>query len=234
MATIKQIEANRRNSQKATGPTSDHGKEAVRFNALKSGIDAASIIIPGEDPDQFRTLAEEFTDCWQPGNAAERELVDHLLEDSWRLRRLRAAESQMWTRSIEGRRTVPRHNPRTEFGDAYGGNDECLARLYRQVAVIKRTNHQTTLDLQRLQAARKAEEAAALEAELAAQPEPSEPLAECPRPQTKVTEQSQFEPAESPAAYTGGPNFPPRFPQGADAVPPQEQRGHAYWKKLLS
>src|SRR6185503_6109673 len=112
-----------------TGPTSDHGKAAVRFNALKSGIDAASIIIPGEDPDHFRTLAEEFTDCWQPANAAERELVDHLLEDSWRLRRLRAAETQIWTRSIEGRRTVRRHNPRTEFGDAYGGNDECLARL---------------------------------------------------------------------------------------------------------
>ena len=216
MATIKQIEANRRNSQRSTGPTSDHGKEAVRFNALKSGIDAASIIIPGEDPDQFRTLAEEFTDCWQPANAAERELVDHLLEDSWRLRRLRAAESQIWTRSIEGRRTVRRHNPRTEFGDAYGGNDECLARLYRQVAGIKRTNHQTTLDLQRLQAARKAEEAAALEAELAAQPEAPQPLAECPRPQSNVTEQSQFQPADSPAA------------------PPRELRDRAYWKKFIA
>jgi len=234
MATIKQIEANRRNSQKSTGPTSDLGKEAVRFNALKSGIDAASIIIPGEDPDQFRTLAEEFTDCWQPANAAERELVDHLLEDSWRLRRLRTAESQMWTRSIEGRRTVRRHNPRTEFGDAYEGHCDTFGRLQRLVASIKRTHHQTTLDLQRLQAARKAEEAAALEAELAAQPEPPEPLAECPRPQRPVTEQSQFEPAEPPAAYTDGPNFPPRFPQGPDSVPPQEQRGHAYWKKLLS
>jgi hypothetical protein len=234
MATIKQIEANRRNSQKSTGPTSDHGKEAVRFNALKSGIDAASIIIPGEDPDQFRTLAEEFTDCWQPANAAERELVDHLLEDSWRLRRLRAAETQIWTASIEYRRTTRSHKPGTELGKTYGGNDECLARLYRQVAGIKRTNHQTTLDLQRLQTARKGEEAAALEADLAAQPEPPQPLAEFPRPQEPVTEQSQFEPAEPPAAYTDGPNFPPRFPQGPDAVPPQEQRGHAYWKKLLS
>jgi hypothetical protein len=219
MATIKQIEANRRNSQKSTGPTSDLGKAAVHFNALKSGIDAASIIIPGEDPDQFRTLAEEFTDCWQPANAAERELVDHLLEDSWRLRRLRAAEAQIWTASIEYRRTCRSYKPGTELGKTYGGNDECLARLYRQVAGIKRTNHQTTLDLQRLQAARKADEAAE-------QPVPLEPLAECPRPQEPVTEQSQFQPAESPAEYTDGPNFPPRFP-------PQEQQGHAYWKKLL-
>ena len=97
MATIAQIEANRKNAQKSTGPTSDSGKEAVRFNALKSGIDAASIIIPGEDPDQFSKLAAGFTDSWQPANAAECELVDHLIEDSWRLRRLRAAESQMWT-----------------------------------------------------------------------------------------------------------------------------------------
>jgi hypothetical protein len=220
MATIKQIEANRRNSQKSTGPTSDPGKAAVRFNALKSGIDAASILIPGENPDQFRTLAEEFTDTWQPADASERELVDHLLEDSWRLRRLRAAESQMWTRSIEGRRTVRRHNPRTEFGDAYAGHCDTFGRLQRLVASIKRTNHQTTLDLQRLQAARKADEAAALEAELATQPEPPEPLAECPRPQTPVTEQSQFSPAEAPAE--------------SPSAPPRELRDRAYWKKFIS
>jgi hypothetical protein len=220
MATIAQIEANRINAQKSTGPTSDPGKEAVRFNALKTGIDAASIIIPGEDPDNFLKLAEGFTDSWQPANAAESELVDHLIEDSWRLRRLRAAETQMWTRSIEGRRTVRRHNPRTEFGDAYEGHCNTFGRLQCQMASIKRTNHQTTLDLQRLQAARKAAEAAeaaqaAAELE-AAQPVPPEPLPECPRPQTPVTEQSQ----SSPAATA--------------SVPPREPRDSAYWKKFTA
>jgi hypothetical protein len=218
MATIAQIEANRKNAQKSTGPTSDSGKEAVRFNALKSGIDAASLIIPGEDPDQFSKLAEGFTDSWQPANAAESELVDHLIEDAWRLRRLRSAESQIWTRSIEGRRTVRRHNPRTEVGDAYSGNCDTFGRLQRQAASIKRTHHQTTLDLQRLQAARKAAEAAeaaalaraAAEAAAleAAQALPPEPLPECPRPQTPVTEQTQFSPAPAP-------------------------RDPAYWKKFL-
>ena len=237
MATIAQIEANRKNAQKSTGPTSDSGKEAVRFNALKSGIDAASIIIPGEDPDQFSKLAAGFTDSWQPANAAECELVDHLIEDSWRLRRLRAAESQIWIRSIEGRRTVRRHNPRTELGDAYAGNSDTFGRLQRQVASIKRTNHQTTLDLQRLQSARKAADAAEIAwaaTELEAQPLPPEPLPQCPRPQTPVTEQSQSDPDGSFETYTSGPNFPPRFPEGTAPVPPQEQRGHAYWKKLMS
>jgi hypothetical protein len=220
MATIAQIEANRKNAQKSTGPTSDPGKEAVRFNALKSGIDAASIIIPGEDPDQFSKLAGEFTDTWQPADASERELVDHLIEDAWRIRRLRAAETQVWAKSIEYKRTCRSHNPRTEVGAAYGGNDECLARLYRQVSSIKRTNHQTTLDLQRLQAARKAAEAAeaaqaAAELE-AAQPIPPQPLPECPRPQSPVTEQSQFP------------------PDGTDPVPPQPKRDAAYWRKFVA
>jgi hypothetical protein len=220
MATIAQIEANRRNSQKSTGPTSDTGKEAVRFNALKSGIDAASIIIPGEDPDQFSKLAEEFTDNWQPVNASERELVDHLIEDSWRIRRLRAAEAQIWTVSIEYRRTSRSYKPGKELGEAYGGNAECLARLYRQIAGIKRTNHQTTLDLQRLQSARKAAEAAALAqaaAELeAAQPVPPEPLPQCPRPQSLMTEQSQF----------------PLDPTAL--VPPQPKHDAAYWRKFVA
>jgi hypothetical protein len=223
MATIAQIEANRKNAQKSTGPTSDSGKEAVRFNALKSGIDAASIIIPGEDPDQFSKLAEGFTDSWQPANAAESELVDHLIEDSWRLRRLRTAETQLWTRSIEGRRTGRRHDPRTEVGDSYDGRCDTFSRLQRQMASIKRTNHQTTLDLQRLQSARKATEAAEL-AEAAqaaaalavAQAVPPEPLPECPRPQTPVTEQSQFLPAD-PAP-----------------VPPQPKRDSAYWRKFVA
>ena len=50
MSSRKQIEANRLNAQKSTGPRSVEGKAAIRFNALKTGIDAKSQVIPGEDP----------------------------------------------------------------------------------------------------------------------------------------------------------------------------------------
>src|ERR1035437_7669571 len=59
MATPAQITANRANAQKSTGPRSVEGKSASRFNALKHGIDAASIVIPGEDPADYAALAAE-------------------------------------------------------------------------------------------------------------------------------------------------------------------------------
>jgi hypothetical protein len=56
MPTQAQLNANRLNAQKSTGPTSPEGKATSSLNALKSGIDAWSHIIPGEDPAELETL----------------------------------------------------------------------------------------------------------------------------------------------------------------------------------
>src|SRR5207245_1575648 len=45
----KQIEANRRNAEKSTGPTSPEGKFAVRLNALKHGLLARETVIAAGD-----------------------------------------------------------------------------------------------------------------------------------------------------------------------------------------
>ena len=68
MATQAQINANRANALKSTGPRSAEGKSASRFNALKHGIDAASIVIPGEDPAEYEALAAGYhqSNCPQP------------------------------------------------------------------------------------------------------------------------------------------------------------------------
>ena len=50
MSTLRQIEANRRNAQKSTGPTSVTGKAASSMNALKTGIHAKSLVLPSENP----------------------------------------------------------------------------------------------------------------------------------------------------------------------------------------
>ena len=60
MATPAQIEANRRNAQRSTGPRSVEGKAVSRFNALKSGIDAKSLVIPGEDPAELEALVANY------------------------------------------------------------------------------------------------------------------------------------------------------------------------------
>jgi hypothetical protein len=70
MATPAQIAANQANAQKSTGPRSVEGKSVSRFNALKHGIDAASIVIPGEDPADYDALADHNRPHFTPGPAA--------------------------------------------------------------------------------------------------------------------------------------------------------------------
>ena len=60
MSTENQIEANRLNAQKSTGPRSAEGKARSSMNALESGIDAKSLIIRGENIDTLLTLAAEY------------------------------------------------------------------------------------------------------------------------------------------------------------------------------
>ena len=47
------VEANRRNAQKSKGPTSDEGKARSRYNALKHGMTAKTVLLPGDDHQEF-------------------------------------------------------------------------------------------------------------------------------------------------------------------------------------
>ena len=53
MATPKQIEANRLNAQRSTGPKSEEGRRASSMNAFKSGLDSESQTVPGESAEEF-------------------------------------------------------------------------------------------------------------------------------------------------------------------------------------
>jgi hypothetical protein len=96
VASQRQIDANRRNAQKSTGPRTLQGKTVSRFNALQTGIDAVCTVIPGESPAGLERLTREYYHRWQPTLPGERALVDSLIHDDWQLRRLRRAEAQLW------------------------------------------------------------------------------------------------------------------------------------------
>jgi hypothetical protein len=100
MATQAQITANRLNALKSKGPVTPEGKQAVRFNALKTGIDATQIIIRGESPEEFEAFAAALRDTWKPADLVESAFVDRLIHNSWRLDRLRIAEAQIWDRAV--------------------------------------------------------------------------------------------------------------------------------------
>ena len=58
-ASDAQIHANRLSARRSTGPQTENGKRADRYNALKHGLLAEASLLPGEDAALFRLLAEE-------------------------------------------------------------------------------------------------------------------------------------------------------------------------------
>src|ERR1022692_3966513 len=93
MAIPAQIAANQANAQKSTGPRSVEGKSVSRFNALKHGIDAASIVIPGEDPADYDAMADHYLQEFRPQSASESFHVGAMLRADWQKGRLQRVEA---------------------------------------------------------------------------------------------------------------------------------------------
>jgi hypothetical protein len=96
MSSQAQINANRLNSQKSTGPITPEGKAACSLNALKSGIHAESHIIPGENRAELEALTAAFLLEFQPTGPNQVALVDTLIAAEWTQRRLRRIEAELW------------------------------------------------------------------------------------------------------------------------------------------
>src|SRR6185369_6699675 len=75
MATQAQINANRRNARKSTGPRTDAGKAAVRQNALRHGYCAGIPILKVESQEEFAQLRDILCEENQPVGANEEILV---------------------------------------------------------------------------------------------------------------------------------------------------------------
>jgi hypothetical protein len=96
MSTAKQIAANRRNAQKATGPRTAAGKAASRYNSIKHGLYATGEFVFDETPEDLAELAAEYHERHTPSNPEEHLLVETLVASEWRLRRMRRVETHMW------------------------------------------------------------------------------------------------------------------------------------------
>ena len=100
MASEKQIQANRQNALKSTGPRTPEGKEAVRLNALSHGLRSEEILLPGEDGEALTELGDILTTELQPVGAVENLLVARITAAAWRLRRLGRVEAGIFAREL--------------------------------------------------------------------------------------------------------------------------------------
>jgi hypothetical protein len=88
MASQRQIEANKRNAQKSTGPRTDEGKKKVALNALKHGLLARHVVLPNEDEREFSEFSGRLNSELRPDGELEDVLVETIAACAWRLRRI--------------------------------------------------------------------------------------------------------------------------------------------------
>src|SRR5262249_7024710 len=96
MTSIKQIEANRRNSLKSTGPKTEAGQGTSRRNALRHGLTAETVIGALEDAEDYKAFEAAITADYDAQSAVERELVLRLASVLWRLRRATTMEAGLF------------------------------------------------------------------------------------------------------------------------------------------
>lgn len=93
MTSTAQIEANRKNAQKSTGPKSPQGKAIVAQNAITHGLTASKFTIPGEDDQRFDNHCAAILADLEPAGPMETMLAERIAKLSWNLDRINNLQS---------------------------------------------------------------------------------------------------------------------------------------------
>src|ERR1700678_192347 len=154
MSTRRQRAASRANGQKSQGPVTTEGKAKSRFNALKHGIDANQQIMFTESAEDLALLAAEYHELHCPADADERFLVDTMINNEWRLRRLRCVEADLWRATHNLFLEKNAEIETADHGDAFTASGTAFERLQRIINSCERHYRTAAKELQAAQAAR--------------------------------------------------------------------------------
>src|SRR5438477_6671359 len=124
MTTFKQIEANRRNARRSTGPVSTEGKLRSRRNAARHGLTAETVIGTLEDAEDYKAFEAAVIADYDAQSAVERELVLRLASLLWRIRRATTMETGLFT--IQAKRLL-------EFRETRDAQQRSLRYLFGSV-----------------------------------------------------------------------------------------------------
>src|SRR5260370_9796489 len=138
MATLKQFEANRRNAQKSTGPKTLEGKAAVSMNALRHGLRARSVVLPGENREEFNQLCDDLELEWNPQSRTEQFYVEQMAVSQWKLIRMEVVEVNIFKDPEAAKNQLP-----------------MLDRLWQAQCRLQRSYCRAQPELERLQACRR-------------------------------------------------------------------------------
>jgi hypothetical protein len=100
MTTPFQGQSNRANARRSTGPRTAAGKARSSQNALKHGLRAAPVLLPGESAADWREHREGVLISLGVKGTLETELADRVALALWRLRRVGPCDAATAAREL--------------------------------------------------------------------------------------------------------------------------------------
>jgi len=153
---MTRADRNRQNAAASTGPRTPEGKAASSRNATTHGLLSGKALLPGEEWEDL--LAFEANLCAELGPVGELEqlLVDRIISNAWRLRRVLAVEGGLFVppeRHSWEREWTPAEALANRFELASRCSDS-FSKLSRYETAIERSLFHALHELERRQAAR--------------------------------------------------------------------------------
>jgi len=99
-AAINRAAVNKANAQKSTGPRTEAGKQRSSLNALRHGLTGQTIVLPTEDHSAYERHSQSFLNQYHPKDATETQLVQSLIDTSWRMNRAATVETNLFSLGI--------------------------------------------------------------------------------------------------------------------------------------
>jgi hypothetical protein len=177
MSTETQINANRLNAQRSTGPRTPEGKAKVSQNAVTHGLTALRPVLANENPEEYTLFRDDFFRHYAPVGILEETLAQRAADSFWRLQRAQDYETAVLNTLITEARSKTQTEARietlTKARSASDGissdasNDllgqvllddfrqtHCLEKVQKYEMAIERSFFRTLKELRRLQSHR--------------------------------------------------------------------------------
>ena len=115
MPSDLQIQANRENARRSTGPRTPLGKARASLNAVRHGLTSHNAVLPQEDQQAYAELLASLEAQFQPQNPVETFLVQQMASAQWRIQH-EEQHPQTWSGHDQPEPTPPKR-PRNNVSE---------------------------------------------------------------------------------------------------------------------
>src|SRR6266852_7956781 len=118
-------------------PKTAEGKAASSMNSLRHGLRARTVVLPGENRDEFNQLCDDLQREWEPQSRTAQFYLEQMAVSQWKLTRMEVAEAGIFKETLSAKAQLP-----------------LLDRLWQAQHSLERSYARAQRELERLQAYR--------------------------------------------------------------------------------